>query len=61
MLVQRIICLCHGYGTIRDRKIREVTFKEFAALANCRGDTVQSIADRFRVKIENPSAFSNES
>src|SRR5258708_32614041 len=37
--------------------MREVTFKEFAAVARKRGLTVESLADRFRGKIENPSEF----
>ena len=37
--------------------MREVTFKDFAAVAKKRGLTVESLADRFRGKIENPSEF----
>ncbi len=37
--------------------MREVAFKEFAAVAKKRGLTVESLADRFRGKIENPSEF----
>jgi hypothetical protein len=37
--------------------MREVTFKDFAAVAKKRGHTVESLADRFRGKIENPSEF----
>jgi hypothetical protein len=36
--------------------MREVTLKDFAAVAK-RGLTVESLADRFRGKIENPSEF----
>jgi hypothetical protein len=35
----------------------EVTFKDFAAVARKRGHTVESLAERFRGKIENPSEF----
>jgi len=35
----------------------EITFKNFAVLARKRGHTVESLADRFRGKIENPSEF----
>jgi hypothetical protein len=37
--------------------MREVTFKDFAALAKKRGHTAESLADRFRGKIENASEF----
>jgi hypothetical protein len=37
--------------------MRQVTFKEFAAVAKKRGLTVESLGDRFRGKIENPSEF----
>jgi hypothetical protein len=37
--------------------MREITFKDFAAVAKKRGHTVESLADRFRGKIENPSEF----
>jgi hypothetical protein len=37
--------------------MREVTFKEFATVAKKRGHTVESLADRFRGKIENLSEF----
>jgi hypothetical protein len=33
----------------------EITFKDFATVAKKRGHTVESLADRFRGKIENPS------
>jgi hypothetical protein len=35
----------------------EITFKDFAALARKRGHTAESLAYRFRGKIENPSEF----
>jgi hypothetical protein len=35
----------------------EVTFKDFAAVARKRGHTAESLADRFRGKIENASEF----
>jgi len=37
--------------------MREVTFKDFAAVAKKRGHTAESLAARFRGKIENPSEF----
>ena len=37
--------------------MREVTFKDFAAVARKRGHTAESLAERFRGKIENPSEF----
>jgi hypothetical protein len=37
--------------------MREVTFKDFAIVARKRGHTAESLADRFRGKIENPSEF----
>ena len=36
---------------------REITFKDFATVARERGHTVESLADRFRGKIENASDF----
>ena len=35
----------------------EITFKDFATVAKKRGHTAESLADRFRGKIENPSEF----
>ena len=35
----------------------EISFKDFAALANKRGHTVESLADRFRGKIDEPREF----
>lgn len=35
----------------------EITFRDFAKLATERGHTVESLAERFRGKIENPSEF----
>jgi hypothetical protein len=35
--------------------MREITVKDFATLAKKRGHTAESLADRFRGKIENPS------
>jgi hypothetical protein len=37
--------------------MKEVAFKDFAKLARERGYTIESLADRFRRKIENPSEF----
>ena|SRR5215510_11309637 len=37
--------------------MRQVTFKAFAVMARKRGHTAESLADRFRSKIENPSEF----
>src|SRR5262245_43904406 len=37
--------------------MREVTFKDFAAVAKKRGHTIESLADRFRGNIENPAEF----
>ena len=37
--------------------MREVNFKDFATVAKRRGHTVESLADRFRGKVENPSEF----
>jgi hypothetical protein len=37
--------------------MREVTFKDFATVARKRGHTAESLAERFRGKIENPSEF----
>jgi hypothetical protein len=37
--------------------MREVTFKDFAIVARRRGHTAESLADRLRGKIENPSEF----
>ena len=37
--------------------MNEVTFKDFAIVARKRGHTAESLADRFRGKIENPSEF----
>jgi hypothetical protein len=37
--------------------MREVTFKDFGAVAKKRGHTAESLAERFRGKIENPSEF----
>jgi len=34
-----------------------ITFKDFATVAKKRGHTAESLADRFRGKIENPSEF----
>jgi len=35
----------------------EITFKDFATVAKKRGHTAESLADRFRGKIENASEF----
>jgi len=35
----------------------EITFKDFASVAKKRGHTAESLADRFRGKIESPSEF----
>jgi hypothetical protein len=35
----------------------EVTFKDFAAVAKRRGHTAESLAERFRGKIDNPAEF----
>ena len=37
--------------------MNEVTFKDFAIVARKRGHTAESLADRFRGKIENQSEF----
>lgn len=37
--------------------MREITFKDFATVARKRGHTAESLAERFRGKIENPSEF----
>jgi hypothetical protein len=37
--------------------MREVTFKDFATLARSRGHTAESLAERFRGKIEEPWEF----
>jgi len=37
--------------------MEHITFKDFAAVARRRGHIVESLADRFRGKIENPSEF----
>jgi hypothetical protein len=37
--------------------MREVTFKDFATVARKRSHTAESLAERFRGKIENPSEF----
>jgi hypothetical protein len=37
--------------------IMEVTFRDFAVVARKRGHTAESLADRFRGKIENASEF----
>jgi hypothetical protein len=38
-------------------EMKEVAFKDFAKLARERGHTIESLANRFRRKIENPSEF----
>jgi hypothetical protein len=37
--------------------VNEISFGNFCKLAKSRGHTVESLADRFRGKIENPSEF----
>ena len=37
--------------------IAEVSFKEFASIARKRGQTPESLAERFKGKIENPNEF----
>jgi hypothetical protein len=37
--------------------VNEIPFGNFVKLAKSRGHTVESLADRFRGKIENPSEF----
>jgi hypothetical protein len=37
--------------------MNEISFGNFCKLAKSRGHTVESLADRFRGKIENPSEF----
>jgi hypothetical protein len=37
--------------------MREITFKDFATVARKRGHTAESLAERFRGKVENPSEF----
>ncbi len=46
-----------GQSVNRETMKREVTFKDFATVAKKRGHTAESLADRFRGKIENPSDF----
>src|SRR3990172_4067654 len=36
---------------------RDLTFKDFASVARRRGHTPESLAERFKGKIENPSEF----
>ena len=44
-------------GARREMSMREITFKDFAALASKRGHTAESLAERFRGKIEEPREF----